>query len=194
MTGDLTKSELVGILEIIEAAQACADKTRARELLLKARDLVEAEWAVSGIITAQPSLPPEIVCVLNGNYPEDMFGHYLSGRLYVKDPVVRYHANFSMTRLWSEILKEVDDDAARQVVNYASDFGLRYGVSSGLYLPDTESVAITSFAGPKDKFKGRHKYVADILAAHLNRALVRCSPIVQGAAKEKGQEQQLAVF
>ncbi|MCR4288188.1 MAG: autoinducer binding domain-containing protein, partial [Deltaproteobacteria bacterium] len=122
------------------------------------------------------------------------FGHYLSGRLYVKDPVVRYHANFSMTRLWSEIFNEVNDDAARQVVNYASDFGIRHGVSSGLYLADTESVVITSFAGPKDKFKGRHEYIADILAAHLNRALVRCSSIVPGAVKEKGQEQPLAVF
>lgn len=185
---DLTKPELVSVLEIIEAAQSCIDMDGVRRLLLWAKDLVEAERSVCGIAKLSPSGPSDIITVLNGNYPVVMFDHYLSERLYLKDPVVRYHSNYSTTRLWSEIFREVNDDAAKHVIDYASDFGLRYGVSSGVFVSGPGGVAITSFCGPKNIFSDRHRRIADILAVHINNALARCACNLPGSGN-RGQEE-----
>ncbi|MFQ5736536.1 MAG: autoinducer binding domain-containing protein [Thermodesulfobacteriota bacterium] len=173
---DLTKRELVGILEVIEFAQSCSCSEQVKALLIKSMGIVEADHSACGTLRVEGAAPREITYIVNGNYPEDMFDHYLCSRLYLKDPLVRYHSNFSTTRLWSEIFEEINDICARQVIDYAADYGLRYGVSSSLYVPGTESVAIVSFAGAKNRFAARHKEILDILAVHINKAVVRASP------------------
>jgi hypothetical protein len=172
---DLTKPELIRVLEIIEAAQACICMTGVRQLLSRARDLVEAERSICGIAKLSSSGPSDIITVLNENYPGAMLDHYISERLYLKDPIVRYHSKYSTTRLWSEIFREVNDDAAKQAIDYASNFGLRYGVSSGIFVSRPGGVAITSFAGPKNSFAARNRHIAGMLAIHINNALARCA-------------------
>ena len=189
LIGDLTKSELVQILEIIEGARSCVDTDTLKCLLLKSSEVTEADNAICGIVKVSPAGPTALQAVLNGSYPEKMIDHYLSGRLYLKDPVVRYHANFSITRSWSEIFREVDDAPARQVVNYASEFGLKHGVSSGLFLPEEQGVFIISFAGPSKRSVAHQKKITDILTRHLGNAMMRCSlgvPVVSGTGPVAG--------
>jgi hypothetical protein len=60
-------------------------------------------------------------------------------------------------------------------VNEASDFGLRFGITGALYVPEIDNIAMFTFAGRTDKFGTRHKRIADILALHFTRALAGCA-------------------
>jgi len=181
---DLTKTELIEILEIIEGTRFCVDKSDLKRLLLKSCELAEADNSVCGIVEVSSLGPTGLKDALNGNYPEKMFEHYLDSKLFLKDPIVRYHANFSIARSWSEIFREVNDEQARQVVNYASDFGLKHGISSALFLPEEQGVFIVSYAGHDKKSWVHQKKIADILTTHLGNAMLRCSfsvPVASGA-------------
>lgn len=175
MTGDLTKSELVGILEIIEAAQACIKPEDHKRLLLKTASLVEADSCACGIIELGRDRVAEPIFVVNGSYPEEMLSNYVSSRMYLQDPVIIYHLNFSGARPWSEIFREVDEKGARQVIDYAQSFNISYGVSGSVFVPEIEGLAVFGFAGKKNRFRRRHCRIVDILTSHLNGSLLEVS-------------------
>ncbi len=173
--GDLTKSELVTILEIIESAQSCSAPEHYKKLLIKAAALVEADSCACGIVELCRDDLSEPMTVINGNYPDEMLSHYVSSRLYLKDPVVRYHLNFSSAKPWTEIFREVDDCEARQVINYARDFNLVHGVSGSVFMPEAGALAVFGFGGRKNKFARHHCGIVDILVPHLNISLLEVS-------------------
>jgi len=187
---DLTKSELVEILEIIEGARTCVDRPELKRLLLKAAALAEADNTACGIVNVSACGPVDLQTALNASYPAKMFDHYIERKFFLKDPIVRYHANYSITRSWAEIFNEVDDASARQVINYASDFGLKYGLSSGIFMPEEHGVFIVSFAGQYKKSWAHQKQIVDILTRHFGNAMLSCSygvPVVSGVELVAGE-------
>lgn len=74
---------------------------------------------------------------------------------------------------WDEIFKISKDRQERFVIEHASDFVLRHGISSGIYDPVNENIGIFAFGGEKDSFVHHHKKIIDILTLHLNNALFR---------------------
>ncbi|MBI5902654.1 MAG: autoinducer binding domain-containing protein [Deltaproteobacteria bacterium] len=167
-----SKKELISILEIIEGANVCATERDLGRLLLRAMELLCADYSICGLGRVSCGELKEVVKIINGNYPEDWLNRYTSERLYFKDPIVRQQVQFSVTQLWSDIFKTSNDDLARAFIRNAADFGLRYGVSSGIFLPMREEIVIFSFAAKKDRFNDRHKRIMDIITLHLNNALV----------------------
>ncbi|MBI5826182.1 MAG: autoinducer binding domain-containing protein [Deltaproteobacteria bacterium] len=167
-----SKKELISILEIIEGANVCATERDIGRLLLRAMDLLRADYSICGLGKVSCGELKEVVKIINGNYPEDWLDRYTSEQLYRIDPVIKRHARFSVTQLWSDIFKTCNDHSSRLLIRQAADFGLRYGVSSGIFLPRREEIGIFSFAAKKDRFNDRHKRIMDIITLHLNNALV----------------------
>ncbi len=172
---NFSKIELVNILEIIEGAQECATENDLKALILRTKDLVTADFAICGLGRISGNMLSEVVSVVNGNYPQGWLDSYMSEKLYFGDPVVRYYSRFSLTQYWADIIKHFGDSLARPAIDCAAGYGIRAGISSGIYVPETACVGIFSFAGDRDRFKDHHKKIVDMLSLHLNRALVRTS-------------------
>ena len=172
---DLEKKELISILELIEQAQRAAGAPDMQKLILRAAGFLEAEFAVCGLARTGIDGLPAVTSFVNGNYPEEFARSYMRGAYYRKDPVTRFHTRYALTRTWSEVFREFEDNDARRVVAEAADYGLRFGVTGALYVPEIDNVAIFTFAGRRDKFGERQKRLADILATHFTRALSKCS-------------------
>ncbi len=172
---EFSKAELINVLEIIEGTQNCASKEELKGLILQAKDLVSADFAICGLGKVSGGMLTEVVSIVNGNYPRSWMEGYMSEKLYRGDPVVRYYSRFSLTQFWSDIVKHFDDSLAQPPIALALDHGIRAGISSGVYVPETECVGIFSFSGGRDKFNDHHKKIVDILTLHLNKALVRAS-------------------
>lgn len=179
---DFSKEELIGILEVIEGARNCVSPDDLKDIIIKAKELVSADRAICGIAKVSEGEVKEIVSVVNGNYPMEWLSGYLSGKLYFVDPVVRFHTRFSLTQFWSDIFKVSTDRQSRLAIDHAADFGLRYGLSSGIYVPESDNVSILAFAGDRDRFSARHKKIMDIISLHINNALVKSTYEFQSPA------------
>lgn len=168
---DLSKTELIKVLELIEQAGKCFHKKDLRDLILKANDVLEAEWSVCGLVKSCGA--PEVTDCVNGNYPEQWTARYMDEKLYLSDPVVKYISNFTLPRNWNEIFKACGGKSERRFLKEAFDFNLRFGITGGVYVPELESVATFSFAARNDTFNKHHVRIMDILVLHFNKALVR---------------------
>lgn len=166
----LSKSELVKILELIEQSLKCGSPDDVRDLIMSARQLFEAEFAVCGLLEAGL---PHITGFVNGNYPDEWISRYMAEGLQRHDPVVRFHSSYATTQIWKDVFRKYGDPGARELLKDASDYGLKHGISSAIYVPEADKVAIVTFSDRQDRFKVRHKKIIDILSAHLNGALVR---------------------
>jgi autoinducer binding domain-containing protein len=172
---ELSREELINVLEIIEGTQNCASEKELKSLILRAKDVVSADYAICGLGKINGHMLSEVVNVVNGNYPRGWMETYMNEKLYFGDPIVRYYSRFSLTQYWSDIVKHFDDSFARPAIDCALDHGLKAGISSGIYVPQLESVGVFCFAAEKDRFDDHHKKIVDILALHLNKALVGIS-------------------
>jgi hypothetical protein len=177
---DFSKTDLVSILEVIESARACGTEAGLKSVLLRSKDLLGADFAVSATCAISRTGPPRLVSVTNGNYPDEFVGIYLAEHFYETDPVVAYLSRFSLTQFWSDIFRNTDNSNSGHILGTAMDFGLRYGVSSGVYIPGREEINIFSFAGPRDGFTAHQKNILEILTLHLDKAIER------GASRPKG--------
>jgi len=172
---EFSREELINVLEIIEGTQNCPSERELKSLILRAKDVVCADYAICGLGKINGNMLSEVVNVVNGNYPRGWMETYMNEKLYFVDPVVRYYSRFSFTQYWSDIVKHFDDKLARPAIDCALDHGLNAGISSGIYVQEMESVGVFCFAAEKDRFDDHHKKIVDILALHLNKALVGIS-------------------
>lgn len=170
---DLSKAELISVLEVIESARTCSSEAGVYALLRRSKDLLGADYVISGTGSISGLDVSDIVSVVNGNYPDEFVDKYCTEHYYKSDPVVRQLSRFSSPQLWSDIFKTAEGSFTKDVVGAARDFGLRYGVSSGVYVPETGCINVFSFAGPMDTFTGHHIKILEALTLHLNKALVR---------------------
>jgi hypothetical protein len=173
---DLAKDELINILELIDQAQRSSGAAQMQKLILNAARLLEAEFTVCGLARTGADGLPSVTSYINGNYPEEWVRRYIEGGYHLKDPIVRFHTRYALTQTWTDVFRQFEDKAACQVVAEASDYGLRFGITGALYIPEIDNVAMFTFAGRKDKFGARHKRIADILALHFTRALAGLAP------------------
>lgn len=168
-----SRKELISILEVIDGARRCMSDDELNLLLLKAKELVCADYAVCGRGIIQGATLTSIHHIIKGNYPEAWLSTYMEDKLFKKDPLIKYHARFSMTQFWSDIFKAFDDPDSMTIIKRARNFGLVHGISGGIYSPDEGELSLFVFSGEKDRFGKHQKRVLDLLILHLNRALER---------------------
>jgi len=174
--GGLSKRDLVSILETIEFARSSSGHAHVKDLILRVKDILEADFAVCGLGKVHPEGPSDIITVINGNYPGEWLDNYLKEGFYRSDPLVRYHMRFSTPQSWGEIFKGFEDPETRRLIGMAWDFGIRHGVSTGIYIPDGERFSLFCFGGRKDVYGERHKKIMDSLTLYLNKALFKAAP------------------
>lgn len=166
---DLSKNELISILELIEQSQRCDSPESVRNLILASREVFEADFAVCGLTTR--GLRPVVNHFVNGNYPDEWVRRYTEENLCLHDPVVLHHSRYMLTELWSDVFRQYEYKEARTLVNEAGDYGLKFGISGAVYAPERDEVAIFTFAGDRNRFSKHHKKLLDILTTHFYRAL-----------------------
>lgn len=169
MIKNLAKEDLLVMLETIEAARHCKDDDSLRLLLRQVAGLLSAETSICGIALTDLSS----VAVVNGNYPDEWLTKYIDEKLYYHDPIVKYHRRFATTNFWEDAIRLDPDEKSRKLFAVANDYGLRHGISSGIFDPLSMSLTIFSFASDKDVFRNEHKIMLNMLALHLHAALVR---------------------
>lgn len=179
---DLAKNELISILELIDQAQRCSGVLDVQKLILKAAVLLEAEHTVCGLVRIGADRLPVVTSYINGNYPEEWVRRYIEKGYQLKDPVLRFHTQYAMTQTWSDVFRHFEDKEARQVVGEASDYGLKFGLTGAVYIPEISNIALYMFAGRNDNFDAHHKRMADILSMHFTKALTDCAGISLTAA------------
>lgn len=180
---DFSRGELIRILEVIEGARNSVTSEHLRKVILQARELVSADRTICGVAKVSAGEVEEIVSVVNGNYPHGWLSSYLAEKMYYTDPIVRFHTQYSLTQFWSDIFKTSTDSGSRAAIEHAADFGLRHGISSGIYVPESGSLGILAFAGDQNRFSDRHKKIMDIISLHINNALVRTACGVYSPAR-----------
>jgi len=185
-SNDFSKQELVSILETIDAAGACCTRDDLKAALHKAREVIGADFAVSGVCALAGGEVTGVDLAVNAGYPVEFVKLYLSEHYYRVDPVVRHLTKYSFTQSWAEIFERTADAGSapvRSVISTALDFGLKHGISTGVYVPGREQLNVFSFAGPGTIFGGYQKKVLDVLLLHLNKAMDR---VVIGPEGSKG--------
>ncbi len=184
MTRPFPKQELIRVIELIDDLARCDSERTAEGLLARARDLLGAECAVCGTGRIDERDGITIKTILDSGYPGEWLNLYFKEGLYRFDPVVRHHLKFSEPELWSNIRKDFVDDKAQAVTEWAAAYGLRYGISSSVYIPGTGMFSLFCFASGRDVFRERHKDLLSTLTLHLNMAITGSSG--DGAAPEGG--------
>jgi DNA-binding CsgD family transcriptional regulator len=166
---EFTKKDLADILDLIQISTTCKTEADIIKITSKLRDMVCADRAICAIGEVNTG---RLLKIVNLNWPTQWAETYMSEELYNNDPIIRYNYEFFKTHTWSEALKVFSDDEHVDLMNRASDFGLKYGLSSGVN-GESYKGSIFSFSGSKNSFSSYHMKVLDIVTPHIHQALVR---------------------
>ncbi len=169
MVSLLSKNDLVNIMEIIEASMQCSSEAGLKALMRKTSDLVEAEFSICG----SGSLLLYDVAIINGSYPAAWVDDYKNEKLYLHDPIVAYHLRFTKTFGWEDALRENMGETAKKIVSFAQDYGIRHGLSTGIFDTVTQKHSLFSFADRRHVAGIREKTMLDYLSPHLHNALLK---------------------
>lgn len=176
--GEFSRKELSEVLGLVHGATSCSTETALKSLLAGLKDLVEADMA----ICALGNSAGEIMKTVNLSFPEEWLTMYCEGGFALKDPVVLYNIKDSPGPFfWSDSLRVYSGRAHRGLMNDATEFGLRYGVASGIKSPEKGVASIFSFSGDRDRFRERHLKLLDMVTPHVHQALLR---LVSGAQNQ----------
>ena len=176
---DFTKKELADLLDIIQACVQSRSEADVMRVVARIKRLLSADNAVCALGDASTG---RLSKILNLDYPDEWGGIYIGERLYTKDPVIRFNYKFFKTHRWSEALHLFNGKDQTDLMNRATDFGLNYGISSGVNGERCRG-SIFSFSARQDRFEGRHKEILDMLTPHVHQALIRPSERAPGDCK-----------
>lgn len=164
------KRELIRVIELIGDLSRCPSPSAAQGLLRRAAALLGADFAVCGNGRIENGRIT-INTILDSAYPAEWLELYFTEGLYRYDPVVRHHMKFSEPETWANIRKNYTDEKSRAVTEWAAAYGLRHGVSSSVYIPETGMFSLFCFASEGDVFAERQKDILAALTLHLNMAI-----------------------
>lgn len=173
---EFSKKELADILDLIQASVSCKTEPDIISITTRIKSLVCADHGVCGIGEAASGRLSRIIKIVNLDYPAGWLTMYAEEELFKSDPIIRYNYENFKTHLWSEAMEVYRDEPYTDFMNKASEFGLKYGVASGVNGHQCSTGSIFSFSGSANRFKKHHKKVLDIVTPHVHQALVRvCS-------------------
>lgn len=175
-----SKRELEEILGIIHDSTICRTEAQLMRLMARLREIVEADMSVCGLCDKSGNAR-----VLNESFPSDWMQRYQDEGMSVVDPVVNYTMTFFKTCLWSEATEVFSARPFLELMNKASEHGLRYGVAGGVNGRSLDSGSVFSFSSVSDRFSGRHKKILDVVIPHLHQALLRVLAVSKPNDKDK---------
>ncbi|MBI1910755.1 MAG: autoinducer binding domain-containing protein [Deltaproteobacteria bacterium] len=165
---EFCKGELVEILDLIQTAVACKTEDDVNKVTYKLKELVCADMGVCALSEGTTKL----LKIVNLNWPGEWAGIYTSEELYKKDPVIKYNYDRKNAFFWTEATEVYSDRPNLEVMDRASEFGLRHGLSSGICGAGNKS-SIFSFASGKNNFTRHHLQIIDVVMPHIHQAFLR---------------------
>lgn len=166
-------NELTDLLNAVKFSAQCCSTEDIQELLIIVKTIIGAEYSICAIGKVKKDGSAEVLRVVNGDYPNEWLKIYTREKLYNIDPVVRHHTRFCGTQFWADTFRQYTDSETQRFYKRAAVFGLKYGISSGVYIPGVEVMSIFSFGGSQNIYNDHHKQIVDIVTLHIHKAFVR---------------------
>ena len=166
---DFTKIELAEILGIIQAALACKSEQDVITVTGKIMNLVSADMGVCALGEIDSG---RLLKVANHNWPAEWAMMYTAEELYKRDPVFLFNYDHYKSFEWKDATDRFSERPNRDIMNRASEFRIKYGISSGICGGGSKG-SIFSFASDRNRFSSHHLKILDILTPHIHQALVK---------------------
>lgn len=167
-----SKKELVDILEVINSTAFCNSQEGIRAILERLQGLVSADYSICGIGKGNLSGLYGPPLIINGNYPMEWLQVYGGDELYFIDPLILHNFTNPGPQLWEDTYSIYREKLSNTYLA-SQDFGLKYGVSGGLYTETTQTNSLFSFSAPGKNFGEHHKSILAAVTPHIHQALVR---------------------
>ncbi|MBI5644021.1 MAG: autoinducer binding domain-containing protein [Deltaproteobacteria bacterium] len=166
---EFSRKELMEILDIIQSCVKSNSESDIIDIASRVRNFMGAD---NGICALGDASTGRLVRIISLNYPAEWAGIYMGEELYKTDPVIKFNYEFYKTHYWSEAEKIFNGKPYADLMNRAAEFGLKYGVASGVNGSGYRG-SIFSFSRRSTGFDGHEKKFLDILTPHIHQALVR---------------------
>jgi hypothetical protein len=153
----LTKPELVKILEFVEQTLVITTQSELASLLLEIRKLVPCDYIVSGLARTDDRgqfLGP--LQTVNACYPQDWFHRYMDANYAAVDAVLRTNFSRYKTQVWSETFKQARSRREREFIGEAAAFDLKQGLTLVVKCPSQPVGRVFSFSGRNIADHHRH--------------------------------------
>ena len=179
---DLTKRELVDLLEFVHRLLTVSTDEQFQNLLLHVPNLVPCENSVAGLGRIDSLARFQgFVKIVNISYPLDWVALYLKEGYAEVDPILRTHFERFSTQIWSDTFRRISSAREKCFVENAKSFGLSEGITLGGVCPRHGIRSLFSFAGREMADSGRHAALLEYLIPHLHIALMRTAFPLSGA-------------
>lgn len=178
----LTRTEVVRVLEIIQASLACTSDDHLRQLVRKLQGLIGHQAALTAVSTTcgTGQDPLSGLRVVNVDYPDAYLAELGRRNLVARDPVVSEHFRSFRLQHWADTLgREPRSASLREITSLAEDFGFTklrtgWGYAHGLRAPRESTGTFFCFQGLERS--PRTEDILELVVPHLHQALSRSRP------------------
>mgnify|MGYP001568009289 CR=1 FL=1 len=171
---DLTKQELLNLLELAHDALSVDTDQELHDLLLRVPKLVPCEYIISMLgQTDQDGHLQGVAKLVNVSYSAGWLANYLESGYATTDPVLLTHFRFYKPQLWSKTFQQATSKDEQKFIEHAKSYSLSEGITLGRRSRRNSTGSLFSFAGQNMGEHPRHGTVLAYLAPHLHVALMR---------------------
>lgn len=172
LTEHLTKSDLVSVLDVIDAALSVGAEEQFLKLIRLMAQLVPIEKAhVSVADLDETSAIIRSSRQINIEFPTDWLKTYREQCYFSIDPVARVLFSANEPMIWREMRTRQKSKAAQTFYGRAAEFGLKEGFSFGARFARSPSASFFTCVGDDLTRTPRHMAVVKYLIPHLHAAL-----------------------
>ena len=169
---NFSKGILIELLECMDLALKCSDVSTFSRLIKKLRSVIEHDYAICGMVHLKLSKIDDIVSVINVDYPIEWMELYFKREYQYVDPINQYNFTHFKPQIWSETYKKYSAEKSEFVLT-ANEFGLKEGLTHGIFDGAGLNGSVFSFAGRSMKPTADHLKILEIIIPHLHQAILR---------------------
>ncbi|MES1981730.1 MAG: LuxR family transcriptional regulator [Pseudomonadota bacterium] len=189
---DITKQELLDVLELMHDALTVNTDQELQALLLRVQGLVPCEHIITLLgQTGHDGQLQGVAKLLNINYSNKWLGQYLENGYATIDPVLISHFKKFTPQLWSETYQHATTQREQQFIEQATSFGLSNGITVGQRSKRNQTGSLFSFAGKDMGEHRRHRELLVQLTPHIHLALMRTAFAVSELPALSAREQEV---
>jgi DNA-binding CsgD family transcriptional regulator len=170
---DLSKNDLVLMMEVIDGALGVRTLDELKSLTLALQSLFDFDYAFIGLgyfdqVATQRKPSVELLDI---NYPKGVLENYFAEGFNLKDPVVMECLRTLEVQNWMECFGRYN---AAEVLSDMNDNGMVDGYSHALFSPSSLQASSFSFGCARHGDVHRAKFILGRIVPHLAQAAVRC--------------------
>jgi DNA-binding CsgD family transcriptional regulator len=171
---ELSKDDLVFLLEFVDTSLATKSHSELRRLLIRLSSEIPTNGVIAGLVPAD--INPQTVSeasFLNVSYPEEWLAEYQRRGYFFCDPVKRQRLGGTDFQVWSRTFARAEVDAEKHFVHHAREYGISEGITVGVNRPSESQVSFFSFMGTDLPEQPRHLTLLRFVAPYLHEAMRR---------------------